>query len=99
MVLDSTIIINYLKEHKKQYSDMGIDIIGIFGSYAKSENSEESDIDILYDTQKGVSDLYDKKQVLKEELEKVFDTKIDLASRKYLKPYVKDEILQDLIYV
>ena len=99
MSLNSKIIINYLKQHKKQYSDMGIEIIGIFGSYARSTNSDTSDIDILYDTKKGVSNLYDKKQTLKQNLEQAFDTRIDLASKKYLKPYAKDEILKDLVYV
>jgi len=99
MALDNSTIINYLKEHKKEYTAMGIDIIGIFGSYAKQTNSKNSDIDILYDTKQGITNLYEKKQTLKEELEKVFNTKIDLASKKYLKPYVKQEILKDLIYV
>ncbi len=99
MLLDNGMIINYLKEHKNEYTDMGIDIIGIFGSYAKDTNSRNSDIDILYDTKQGITNLYEKKQLLKEELEKVFNTRIDLASKKYLKSYAKDEILEDLVYV
>lgn len=98
-MLEQSTIINYLKEHKEEYNKIGINIIGIFGSYAKSENTLDSDIDILYDTKKGTVNLYDKKQKLKQVLETAFNTKIDLASKKYLKPYAKNEIMKDLIYV
>lgn len=88
-----------LKNIKSDYSDLGIDIIGIFGSVAKGNATEKSDLDILYDTQKGIENLYEKKQILRKKIETTFGVKVDLASRKYLKPYIKDEIMKDLIYV
>ena len=93
MMLSCNTILDYLKEHKKEYTEIGIDIIGVFGSYAKSTNTKDSDIDILYDTKKGIEGLHDKK------LEATFNTKVDLASKKYLKPYVKNEIMKDLKYL
>ncbi len=37
-----------LKELKQKYLKDGIEIVGVFGSYAKKENDEFSDIDIAY---------------------------------------------------
>lgn len=92
-------ILKTLKIIKTDFKNTGIDIIGIFGSVAKDTATKNSDIDILYDTIKGIENLHDKKLLLKEKLENVFGTKVDLASRKYLKSYVKDEIMKELIYV
>lgn len=98
-MLDKNQIIAKLKQLKPSYEKDGVIIIGFFGSYAKENNTQDSDIDILYDTKNGITDLYEKKLHIKQNLEETFKTKIDLASRKYLKPYVKDEIMKDLIRV
>ena len=90
------IIINYLTEHKEQFKkDFGITKIGLFGSYARNEAKNDSDIDILKD----LTDIYEKKSLLKEIMEKAFDKKVDIAREKYLKPLVKDEVLKEVKYV
>ncbi len=94
------IIINYLSEHKEQFKkDFGITKIGLFGSYARNEAKNDSDIDILIELRKGLVDIYEKKSLLKEIMEKAFDKKVDIAREKYLRPLVKDEILKEVKYV
>ncbi len=83
-------IISYLRE---QY---GVADIGLFGSYARGNSTEESDIDILLEMQNGVKDIYEKKQALKAMLEEALGKKVDIARKKYLKPLAKDEIIRDL---
>ena len=71
--------------------------MALFGSYARGENREDSDIDIAIETP--VSDyflLYD----LKEELEKQFHQKVDLVRlREKMNQALKKRIQQDGIYV
>ena len=94
------IIINYLTEHKEQFKkDFGITKIGFFGSYARNEAKNDSDIDILIELKKDLTDIYEKKSLLKEIMEKAFDKKVDIAREKYLKPLVKDEVLKEVKYV
>jgi predicted nucleotidyltransferase len=94
------IILKYLKEHKEEFVDkFGIVKIGLFGSFARDEENENSDIDILIELNNQTQNIYEKKKQLKEILEKEFDTKVDIAREKYLKPFVKDEILKDVKYV
>jgi uncharacterized protein len=46
-----------------------------------------------------LTDIYEKKSLLKEIMEKAFDKKVDIARKKYLKPLVKDEVLKEVKYV
>ena len=98
-MLKTSQILETLAKARPSYHELGIDIVGIFGSYARNEANENSDIDILYTTQKGILNLYDKKCKVKEELKELFHLDVDLANEKYLKPYAKEVILKDVVYV
>lgn len=73
--------------------------IGIFGSMARGEATQNSDIDILYNLREtiGLFKLIGLKQTLEEKL----NLKVDLVSEKYVDPKLKPHILNDLklIYV
>ncbi|MDD3855445.1 MAG: nucleotidyltransferase [Sulfurimonas sp. RIFOXYC2_FULL_36_7] len=91
-------ILNYLKNHKDEFAKKyQISKLALFGSFAKDESHESSDIDIAIETK--LSDyflLYD----LKESLEKVFGTKVDIVRvREKMNPSLKKRILKDGIYV
>ena len=68
--------------------------IGIFGSVARGEDSEQSDIDILYQLKDsiGIFNLVRMKDDLEERLNK----KVDLVSERYLHPKLKPDIMNDL---
>jgi len=68
--------------------------MGIFGSYIRDEQSRDSDIDILVDFQKPIS-LF-KFLDLEEYLSELLNGKIDLVSRKALKPQIGQRILQEV---
>ena len=92
------IILGYLKEHKQEFmSAFGITKLGLFGSYARNEERPNSDIDLIIELE--TKDIYEKKREFKKLLEKEFNTKIDIAREKYLKPLAKKEILKEVCYV
>lgn len=68
--------------------------IGIFGSFARNQESIKSDIDILVDfeEQKSLLDLIE----IEMELSDALDRKIDLVTESSVHPYLKDYILKDL---
>jgi uncharacterized protein len=68
--------------------------IGIFGSFARNENKETSDIDVLYEFNATIR-LFSL-IALKEELELKLNKKVDLVSEKYLNPKLKATILNEL---
>ena len=68
--------------------------IGIFGSVARGENTENSDIDILYQLKETVG-LFNLIR-LKDSLEEKLNKKVDLVSEKYIHPKLKPYIMNDL---
>ena len=94
-------IINKLKELKPIYQQEGLEIVGLFGSYAKDKETEYSDIDIAY---KLDYEEFSKKYVggfskllridsIKDELKTIFKKEIDFV------PDSNKKILKDIIYV
>ena len=99
-------ILNDLKNLKSKYRKDGFLILGLFGSYSRDEATKNSDIDILYDLDDKLFiskyrgwDYFIRLDEIKDELEKFFDKKIDIADKETLNNIGKKYILQDLIYV
>jgi predicted nucleotidyltransferase len=85
--------INIIIETMKPYNPKKI---GIFGSFARGENTENSDIDILYNFDLSSNMTFSKLFEIQEELEKRLNKSVDLVPEKYLNPLIKDNILNDL---
>ena len=86
-----------LKQFKEEFaSKYGIRSIGIFGSVARGEQHEESDLDVfveLKDPDPFI--MFD----IKEELERICNCKIDLLRlRKNLRSLISQRIARDGIY-
>ncbi len=93
-------IIQTLKLQQEKYAnEFGVKFIGIFGSFARDEANENSDIDILYKIEKNKKlSIFDYLKLLKK-LEDSFNRKIDLIRDETLKPAIKDYVYRDLAYV
>ena len=70
--------------------------LGIFGSYAHGDYNEESDIDILVDFNDRIGIGF---IALAHELEDLFHQKIDLVSRRAIKPRYLHFVEKSLIHV
>ena len=70
--------------------------LGLFGSYARGDFNENSDIDILVDFNGRVGIGFIS---LTHELEDIFETKIDLVSRKGIRPRYLPFVEKNLIHV
>lgn len=71
--------------------------IGVFGSFVKGEETEKSDIDILVEFEEPV-DIFEFID-LKDFLKTLLGKEVDLVSVKALKPFLKDRILKEVVYV
>ncbi len=93
-------ILDFLARNKEYFREkFGIIKIGLFGSYAKDEQAEGSDIDLIVEFEKNTPNLFDVKNELKNFIREKFDIEIDIAREKYLKPFYKEAILKETIYV
>ena len=77
------------------FQKYGIKYAGIFGSYARGEEKEESDVDILVKRGNQTLSLLDFIGI-KDELEEILDKKVDLVSEAAIIPYFKNNIFSEL---
>jgi len=91
-------ILQILKDRKPDFQKRyPISELGLFGSYARGDFNEKSDIDILVDFNKRI-DGFDYIR-LAHELEDAFNYKIDLVSRKGIKEKYLPFVEKSLIHV
>lgn len=88
------ILKKYMNEHSDEY---GIMKIGIFGSVARNEATDDSDVDIVIQTK--TPSLFNLVHI-KASLEALYHTHVDIVRyRETMNPYLKDRIKQEAIYV
>ena len=86
-----------LRQFKQQYSsEYGIECIGIFGSVAREEQTEDSDIDIYYEGKSlGLKSLVEFPMLL----EKFLGVPVDVVRKNSnLRPSFLKRIMRDIIY-
>ena len=79
-------------------ADFGVKKIGIFGSFAKGKQTKKSDIDILVEFNKSEPVGFFKFIRLEDKLSRKLRRKVDLVTKKALKPAMKQQVLKDVIY-
>lgn len=87
-----------LSVHKPEIKEkFNVKSIGIFGSYVRSEPKIKSDVDVLVEFTEpiGMFDFLD----LEEYLQNIFKLKVDLVSKKALKPKIGEYILNEVVYI
>ncbi len=99
-MLEQGEIVSFLRENKdKLFSDYELVKIGLFGSFARNEGTENSDIDLIVEFRPNTKDLFEKKSEIRSLVAKRFNRKVDICREKYIKPYLKPLILKSVIYV
>jgi predicted nucleotidyltransferase len=90
-------IIKILRENKAMLKqNYSVTKLGLFGSYVRGDNSENSDIDILADFEKSPGlEFVD----LADELEKLLNVKVDLVSRYAIHDRFMKYIEKEIMYV
>lgn len=91
-------ILDFLRSQKDFFEkEFKVKKIGIFGSYARSEAHEDSDIDIVVELQK--PDLFHLIGI-KQTVEDAFDNKVDIVRlRERMNESLRNRIERDVIYV
>lgn len=77
--------------------DYHVTELGIFGSYARGEQTDTSDIDVLIDYSDAPT-LF-KLVELRNYLSQITGTEVDVVTKNGLKPRIRDRVLSEVIYV
>ncbi|MAT40589.1 MAG: nucleotidyltransferase [Ectothiorhodospiraceae bacterium] len=90
-----TAILEMLRERRELLrTEFGVEEIGVFGSYARNDASEGSDLDVLVSFNRPVGFFQFLK--LEETLSGWFGVKVDLVTKAALKPYIGKRILNEV---
>jgi uncharacterized protein len=93
-------ILSFLRDNKEElFTNYQLIKIGLFGSFARDEETEDSDIDLIVEFQPHTANLSEKKSEIKKLVAERFNRKVDLCREKYIKPYFKPQIVESAIYV
>ncbi len=86
-----------LSSHKKELEkNYYVKSIGIFGSVVRGEQKKTSDIDVLVEFKKPIG--FFKFLELEERLSNMLGAKVDLVSKKALKPRIGQHIMREVVH-
>jgi len=92
-------ILATIGNNRSKLAGYGIRKVGLFGSYARNEQSLESDIDILIDFEPDHEN-YDNFMAVYDILEQLFNNeKVEIVTRNGLSPHIGPQILKEVQYV
>ena len=90
--------INLLRQHAVDLKRLGVERLYLFGSTARGEARDDSDIDLFFDHEKGRLGLYELMDV-KERTAKILGGKADIMTRDSLHPRLRKRIEESAVLV
>ena len=70
----------------------------MFGSFARNEQTEKSDIDIIVVFKPDTPDFYQVEIELKQFIGNQFNKKVDICAEKWIKPIFRTMVFKETIY-
>jgi hypothetical protein len=89
--------LNLLAQHQSDLARLGVKSLAVFGSVARGEAHPDSDVDVLVEFSGRAT--FDGYMQLKFFLEGVLGRKVDLVTRRALKPRLAQRVERDALYV
>jgi len=91
-------VIQVLKRHEAELKKLGVEHLFLFGSVARDDAKDDSDIDLFFDHQKGRLGLYELMDV-KERAQEILGRSTDIMTRGSLHPVLRERIEETALRV
>jgi hypothetical protein len=88
-------VLQQLEDNRDKIRSFGVKRLGLFGSCARGEATQSSDLDFVVELEHETFDAY---MNLKEFLEELFHCPVDLVLIDAIKPRLRETILGEAIY-
>ena len=91
-------VIRVLKRHEAELKKLGVEHLFLFGSVARDDAKDDSDIDLFFDHEKGRLGLYELMDV-KERAQEILGRPTDIMTRASLHPVLRERIEETALRV
>lgn len=88
-----------LRNFERHLRQQGVSALYLFGSTARDEAGDQSDLDLLFESDPRVNFSLFTQMRLKHELSDSLGTRVDFISREGLRPRVKARVEQEMVQV
>jgi predicted nucleotidyltransferase len=89
--MDLAVAIAKLKEHEAELKQLGVEHLFLFGSIARGEARDDSDVDLFFDHPLGSLGLFELMDV-KDAAARILGRKTDIMTRRSLHPVLRERI-------
>lgn len=89
-------VLERLAERRRELNDLGVKSLALFGSMARDESSERSDVDLLVEFDRPVGLL--KFVRVQRYLTELLESRVDLVTLDALEPKMREEVLAEAIH-
>jgi len=90
-------VIRRLTDHRQEFVRFGVKSLALFGSVVRDEARPGSDVDLLVEFEGQAT--FDRYMNLKFYLEQLLGCRVDLVTRKALKPRLRPVVEEEALYV
>ena len=90
-------LFNILNAHQGRLKEYGVKRCGVFGSFTRDQQTDDSDVDILVEFETGEKS-FDNFMRIAVFLEEILGRKVELVTRESLSPYIGPHILREVEY-
>jgi len=97
-MMDKNTVIDKLSEQRDSLASMGVVSLGLFGSLARVQSNEHSDVDLVVELMKGKSNFLNIMRI-KDFIESKLGQEIDLSVASAIHPIVKNNMRNDVIMI
>lgn len=88
-------VLAILTKHREQLEKLGVKSLSLFGSVARDEAGQDSDVDLLVEFNRDI-DLFEFIE-LRLYLEDIFGCSVDLGTENAVKEHLREPVLKDVI--
>jgi uncharacterized protein len=96
-MVDLEQVLHMLAEHRNEFRALGVRELSVFGSVARGEATETSDVDVLVDFEPQVTVSFFRICRLRYRLEDLLGLPVDVVTTCGLRPEIRDEVLNEAI--
>lgn len=90
-------VLNRISERRSEIAALGVQRFGLFGSFVKNKQNQDSDVDLLVEFKPG-SKSFDNFMSLAFLLEDILGRKVDIVTPESLSPHIGPKILAEIEY-